>query len=123
MSDTEWELAGTVEILRLRIYPLDPQTADQPLATSVAVEPGVYPVYRKADAYCWVMTGRLNERQEKIADGLFVMHRGDNPSGVEVQFPSRIRGAEEFAELLAHPTCQPGPDQRLRFSLNEQVPA
>ena len=42
-----------------------------PLSTSVAVEPGHYPVYRKFDAFCWVMEGRINERMEKLGDGLF----------------------------------------------------
>lgn len=113
---SEWERIGTVEILRLRIYPLDPNVSPQPLlSTNVAVEPGIYPVYRKFDAICWVMTGRINERHAKIGDGLFEMNPGDSPTGVEVQFPSPTFGVEEFRKFLNEPTCQPGEDQRLKF--------
>lgn len=74
MSNDTWEQVGTVEVLRARVYPLDP-TSDSVLRTTVYVEPGVYPVYRKCDAYRWMMSGKVNERNEKIGDGLFVMHR------------------------------------------------
>jgi hypothetical protein len=117
MSATEWEQVGTVEVLSDRVYPLDPTSGDSVLRTTVFVEPGVYPVYRKADAYRWVMSGRINERQEKIGDGLFVLHPGDNPSGQEVTFPSQTYGPEQLADLLAESICQPGPEQRLRFEL------
>lgn len=110
----EWEQVGTVEILRLRLYPIDPYS-DSVLRTEVAVEPGAYPVYRRFDAYRWIMQGRINERQAKIGDGLFEMHGGDVPTGPEVQFSSAVFGAEQFAELLTEPECQPGPKQRLRF--------
>jgi hypothetical protein len=105
----EWEQVGIVEILRLRIYPLDPMGEPTPLRTYVAVEPGSYPVLRKADAYRWMMTGQINERNEKIGDGLFVMHGGDNPTGPEVRFSSQVYGVEQFAEFLADPICQSGP--------------
>lgn len=125
MSGTEWEQVGTVEILRQRIYPIDPVTRTDTFGqrTEVVVEPGVFPVYRKADAYLWVMRGVLNERNEKIGDGLFVMHGGDNPVGLEVQFPSMTFGPEKFAEFLTEPICQDGPEQRLRFSLDQPVSA
>lgn len=119
----EWEQVGTVEILALRIYPLDPAGEPGPLRTMIAVEPGVYPVYRKFDAYLWLMRGRINERVAKIGDGLFEVNAGDEPTGVEVQFPSPVFGAEQFAEFLADPLCQPGPDQRLVFTINDQVKA
>ena len=115
----EWKRAGTVEILRERVYKLDANAGDHVLAATVWVEPGVYPLYRKVDAYCWLMTGRINEREEKIGDGLFKMHNGDNPTGLEVQFPSKVFGAEQLAELMAEPCCQPGPEQRLRFTITE----
>lgn len=113
----EWEQIGTVEVLRLRIYPIDPVGEPSPLRTTVAVEPGIYPVYRKFDAYLWLMRGRVNERNAKIGDGLYELNAGDKPTGVEVQFPSQIFGAEQFAEFLDDPICQPGPDQRLRFDI------
>jgi hypothetical protein len=117
----EWEQVGTVELLALRVYPIDPYaSADlMPNRTEVAVEPGIYPVYRKYDAYRWVMRGRINERTAKIGDGLFAMNNGDVPSGLEVQFPSAAFGPEQFAAFLAEPVCQPGPAQRLRFSIDE----
>jgi hypothetical protein len=114
--ETEWEQVGTVEILRLRNYPLD-ASSDSVLATQALVEPGTYPVYRKCDAYCWLMTGRINERTAKIGDGLFEMNAGDKPTGLPVQFPSPVFGQQQFAEFLQKPACQPGPEQRLSFTL------
>lgn len=116
----EWQRVGTVEVLRLRIYPLDPAN-DSVLRTTVAVEPGVYPVWRKGDVYRWMFTGRINDRNEKISDGLFVMHGGDNPLGPEVTFPSLTYGPDELAKLLAESICQPGPAQRLRFRIAEHA--
>lgn len=116
-----WRQVGTVEVLRSRVYPIDPHGGNHVLSTSVWVEPGIYPLYRKYDVHCWVMTGVLNERIEKVSTGLFGLHAGDNPVGLEVRFPSRAYGSEQLAELLAEPLCQPGPDQRLRFSFDEEV--
>lgn len=123
MSAEDWTRIGTVEILRLRIYPIDPMGEPTPLRTYVAVEPGIYPVLRKFDAYRWMMTGRINERNEKIGDGLFVMHGSENPTGPVVTFSSRVYGVEQFAEFLADPICQEGPEQRLRFELTEDAKA
>lgn len=117
MSD-DWIQVGTVEVLRLRIYPIDPFSKLRTVCTEVVVEPGTFPVYRKYDAFRWIMRGRINERNEKIGDGLFNMHSGDVPTGLEVQFPSPAYGPEQFAEFLADSLCQPGPDQRLRFDVN-----
>lgn len=118
-TPSEWTQVGTVEILRFRIYPLDPQNQDM-LRTEVAVEPGsVFPLYRKYDAFMWLMQGRINERTEKIGDGLFAMNNGDKPTGLEVQFPSMTFGAEQFEKLLADPAFQPGPEQRVRIELFE----
>ena len=115
---SEWEQIGTVEILRFRIYPIDWRAdINQPLTTTVAVEPGFYPVYRKYDAVCWVMTGRINERQAKIGDGLYSLSNGDEPTGVEVQFSSRVYGIEEFREFMSEGLCRPGVGQRLSFEV------
>lgn len=118
---SEWSQVGAVETLVLRIYPLDPMTPDdaRSICTEVAVEPGIFPVYRNADAFMWIMTGRLNERSEKIGDGLFVLNDGDVPTGLSVEFPSLTYGKEQFAKFLADPICQPGPAQRLRFILRD----
>ena len=121
MSNTEWEQIGTVEILRDRVYPVDPLNRDF-LRTEALVEAGSYPIYRKADAITWLMTDYLNERREKIGDGLFVVHSGDNPTGgLQVSFTARIFGVEEFLDLIADPVSQPGPDQRLDFHLGAAV--
>jgi hypothetical protein len=113
----DWTQVGTVELLALRLYPIDPH-ATGALHTEVAVEPGVYPVFRKYDAYRWVMRGKINERNEKIGDGLYALYGYDRPTGPEVEFSSPTFGAEQFAELLAEPVCQPGSQQRLRFTLS-----
>lgn len=113
----EWVQVGTVEVLKSRIYPIDPVGDPSPLRTTVAVEPGTYPVYRKFDAFLWLMRGRVNERNAKLGDGLFMMSSGDKPTGVEVQFPSQVFGPDQFAEFMADPICQPGIQQRLRFNV------
>lgn len=118
----EWEQVGTVEILHPRVYNLDPAAADHVLATQVFVESGIYPVFRRFNAIRWLMRGRINERNAKIGDGLFELHGGDVPTGLEVQFPSRTFGVKEFAEFLDEPVCQPGPGQRLAFAM-DAVPA
>jgi len=107
---------GTVEILRLRVYPLDPATADHPLSTSVVVDPGVYPLYRCMDARYWMMTGRLNGRGPvKMGDGLFSIQSSDEANSAEVRFPSPTFGPEQWADLLDDPTFAEGhAEQRMR---------
>lgn len=114
---------GTVEILRMRVYNLDPYSRDDN-ATSVMVYPGTFPVYRlSGGAHLWMMTGQLNNRLERMGDGMFGLHNGDVPSGIEVTFPSRTFGPDEWRDMLAHPQATEGdPQQRLRFEMNE-VPA
>lgn len=112
----EWEVLGTVTVLKQRIYPIDP-TSNHPLRTEVVVEPGVFSVWRHYDTVRWYMRGRISGRNEKIGDGLFVMGGGDKPGGPQVEFPSMIYGLEQFAEFLNDPICEDGPDQRLRFAV------
>ncbi|WP_043654464.1 hypothetical protein [Nocardia thailandica] len=113
---------GTVEILKWRIYPLDAALADEPLATHVSVQPGIYPLYREADAFFWLMTGQINVRgARKIGDGLFDLSAGDGGRGPQVTFPSKTFGRKEFHDLLGDACCLPGPQQRLRVDLNEEV--
>lgn len=120
-TETETEQivqAGTVEVLRVRIYPLDPATGDHALSTEVVVPPGVYPVYRDGDAYFWMLTGQINTRSRKIGDGLLVMGGSDGGDGPTVTFPSRRYGPVQLAEFMDDPMCTEGDEaQRLRFDL------
>lgn len=113
---------GTVEILTLRVYPLDTNTAHSPTLTEVVVQPGVYPVYRGeyGETY-WLLTGRINwGRHRRMGDGMFTLGAGDDASGPQVVFPSRVFGTEAFADLRAEPVCAEGdPRQRLRFNIEE----
>lgn len=112
---------GTVELLRFRVYPIDPRN---PYGAEACVDPGTFPVYSDGDTYSWVMTGHVNGAGvRQIGDGLFEVNPNDTPTEREVQFASRTFGRDEFAELLADPVCQEGPAQRLRFHLDEQAAA
>lgn len=119
VAEAIWRQIGTVEVLRPRVYPIDPAVADRPLSATAWVAPGTFPVYRKYDAVMWIMRGNLNERHAKIGDGLFSFTDSDVPTGLEVQFPSPTFGIEQFEAFLAEPICQPGSSQRLRFSLTD----
>lgn len=112
---------GTVEVLRMRVYPLDPEMGHEALATTVVVEPGTYPLHRDFNAYYWMMTGHINARGfTKIGDGLFTMAKWDEASGPEVTFPSRRYGPDQWAEFLAEDVCTEGhPQQRLRITIDE----
>jgi hypothetical protein len=106
----EHKVVGTVELLRTRVYPLDPEGGN----TSVVVEPEVFPLYRVGDAYYWVMTGRRNSNWLKFGDGLFASNPGDRGDGPPLTFPSPTFGPEEWAALLDEPAFTEGhPEQRL----------
>lgn len=109
---------GTVEILRQRIYNLDAESHDE-MATTVIVEPGVYDLYSDGMATFWMMRGHINRRGvERLGDGLFAMRSGDTPSDIEVVFPSKRFGPNEWADLLAEPSFTEGhAEQRLRVTL------
>lgn len=115
------EIIGTIEILKTRIYPLDPVMGDEPRATTVVVEPDVYPIYRNGISHFWLMTGPINTgRMHRLGDGIFTMLSADEPGGPIVTFPSRVFGPDEWTEFLAEPTCTDGhPEQRLRVRLAE----
>lgn len=110
---------GTVEVLIERVYDIDPNAPSS--GTSAVVEPGTYPLYEYGEARFWLMDGYLNLGFAKAGDGMFVMPvgGGDVKSSVPVRFPSRSFGPEQWADLLAHETCQPGPAQRLKVSIKE----
>ncbi len=111
------EQIGTVEILRARTYPLDPETREA--GTEVIVGPGTYPVYSDGLTTFWMMTGDLSDGGvRRHGDGMLTVTNADVPSGVAATFPSRRMGSDEFRDLLDHPVCREGGDeQRLRFTL------
>lgn len=110
---------GQIEILRTRIYALDPESTD-PNRQEVIVEPGSYPIYRDGVSTFWMMRGKLNQRGIfPMGDGMFGMRVGDFASDVEVQFPSKRFGPDEWANLLTGPEFAEGnPEQRLRVMLD-----
>ena len=115
---------GHVEILRIRIFALDAEMAHEPLASSVIVEPGTYELYADGMTTFWMMRGKLNERGTwRLGDGLFGLFQTDLPSEIEVVFPSRRFGQDEWADLIAGPEFTEGPDQRLRLLLDQEVPS
>lgn len=106
---------GTLEILRPRIYDLDSEATNNTRST-VVVEPGAYEVYSDGLTTFWLMHGKLNMRGFRpMGDGMFGVQSYDEPSDIEVTFPSRRFGPDQWAELIASPEFQEGPNQRLRL--------
>ncbi len=112
--------AGTVEILRDRVYPFNP---DDPAGEGamVTVSPGAYPLHFDGTAYWWSMTGRVTDPGgfKSLGDGVFIL-KSDDPSGPEVSFTSKRFIPEAFADLLAEDGFTEGhPEQRLRVVLHD----
>lgn len=116
---SKWELEGEVEVLRLRVYPVDPygDYETNPLATHASVLPGRFPIYKNDfGARRWVMTGTISERNGKISDGLFLLGGGDTTDGIPISVTSKVFGPEEWLELIADPSLT----GRLAFHLKEK---
>lgn len=112
---------GTVEVLKTRIYNLDPE-CHCPTSTSVVVGPGTYPVYSDGLTTLWVMSGAINQRDvQRMGDGMFAINQGgDSPSEIRVTFPSRSLGPDEWADLIASPLFRDGhAEQRMHLTLPE----
>lgn len=110
---------GSVEILRLRIYPEVPGDPD---SASVAIQPGIFPLMRAGDRIWWPMRGVVSTRAdvstERIGDGLFLMTPAhDQLSDNERSITTRTWTPAEFAEFLTEWGCVEGPEQRLRIRL------
>lgn len=104
---------GTVEITRLRIYPLDPMAHDDGLRTDVIVQPGEYPVFCLGGmTWYWQMTGTLNGRDVRLGDGLGILRDGDVATPDEVVFYSPRFGPNEWADMLSEAES---PGSALRF--------
>jgi hypothetical protein len=122
MPEPDFKHVGTVEILRMRIYNIDPYARDEPTATEAVVEPGVYPLLSNGFSHVWVMTGKLNGQFLRRGDGLFLAVKGANaiPLNIDVTFPSKLFGPDDWKEMLADPFCEEGhPEQRLRITIKE----
>lgn len=113
------EVIGTVELLQMRVCPLDTNAANYPTATEIVVPPGTYPVYRDGDVVFWMLTGQRNARGgRQFGDGLIAIGGPDEGYGPPVTFPSQSYGPEQFAEFRREPMCTEGhPAQRLRFTI------
>lgn len=112
---------GTVEILRARVYNLDAECHHDDGST-VVVEPGHYDLLSDGMTTCWLMRGKLNQRGIwRMGDGMFSMRASDVPSDIEVVFPSKRWGTDEWTELLQGPEFAEGPAQRLRIHLDTEV--
>lgn len=113
---------GTVEILRARTYSLDAESHDDTRST-VIVEPGTFDLFSDGMTTFWMMRGQINKGGiSRLGDGMFSMRAGDVPSGIEVVFPSKRFGPDEWAELLTEPNFTEGhPEQRLRVTLAAEV--
>lgn len=108
---------GTVELLKPRVYQLDAY-AHELSASTVVVQPGTYDLHRDGDTTYWMMRGTLNRRLWHIGDGAFMVSDSDEPSDVEVVFPSRRFGPDEWADLMASPEFAEGRlSQRLRVTI------
>lgn len=111
---------GTAEVLRGRTYDLDADSPPSDLKTTVVVMPGVYDVLSNGFTTVIMLTGQINQRgMNRLGDGMFTAVEGDVPEvGLDVRFPSKRFGPDEWSEFLAGPTCRDGgPEQRLRVRL------
>lgn len=114
------ERIGKIEILKTRIYPLDSVNAYGNKSTyysTVVVNPGKYPLYKRQLSFFWMMTGFLNVgKMHRMGDGLFSVQESDEASEIEVVFPSPFFGPDEWKELLRSVEFRENhPDQRLRW--------
>lgn len=116
---SEFRQIGTVEILRARVYRIDPQLNKNLTGHEALVQPGEYPVISDGLSYLWIMRGKLTNASVNRGDGLFMFTPGvDTTIDVEVQFTSPFFGPDEWQDLLDHPIATEGhPDQRLRFKI------
>lgn len=118
---TEFKQIGVVEILRDRVYALDPRTTD-PLPTRVFVEAGEYAILSDGFTTFWKMRGHLTTNSIRRGDGIFIMTGDDSYVDIEVEFTSKFFGLDEWAEMRDDEIAREGhPEQRLSFKLDVQA--
>lgn len=112
---------GTVEILVLRIYPIDPRNFNED-RTEVIVQPGMFDLYRQADVFFWVMCGEINIRGfQPLGHGISTANPNDEGNGIVVEFPSAYFSDVDFRDCLAHPEFIEGnPAQRVRVIVTDK---
>lgn len=112
---------GQIELLVNRIYKLDADCACMNPST-VVVPAGIYPLFSDGFSTYWVMRGKMNMRGPwRMGDGMFSMSDGDVLSEIEVEFPSRRFGADEWADLLTEDTFTEGNEyQRFLVTITEK---
>jgi hypothetical protein len=118
---------GTVSILRERVYPRGGSLGpDGEIVDPVAVDPGVWPVYRDdSDMIYWEMTGTLVRRRSafvNFGDGMFAHQLWDEPTGEgEVIITSMRYTPAGFTLFRTNdPLALPGPEQRLVFDVKDE---
>lgn len=113
------KVVGTIELLRSRVYPLDAEATNNDTRSEVLVEPGTYDVFSDGMTTFWMMRGNLNQRGAwRMGDGMFALNTSDSPSEIEVKFPSKRFGPDEWADLIADDIFQEGhPSQRWRLRM------
>jgi hypothetical protein len=110
---------GTVEITRVRVYPLDPYIPDHVSGAGVIVEPGEYPVYLDGISYYWRMTGVIDHASYRIGDGAFAINQVNVRSDDDVVFYSQRYEPNEFRDLVSDFGGMANP--ALVFKLTEDI--
>ena len=119
----DFKHVGSVEILRSRIYNIDPYNKDI-LATGAVVEEGTLcPLMSDGYSHVWLMAGVINGQFLRRGDGMFVAakHANAMPLNISVTFPSKFYGPDDWEDLLTDPICIEGDhEQRLRNGVLEE---
>lgn len=113
---------GTVEITRLRVYPIIPGD-DSICHPEIVVQPGHYPLYREGDEIYWVMTGEQNTNPLVIPTsiGFFVGTGQDAGDGHTITVESDRFSLAAFRDLLYDPVCRPGnSSHRLNVTIDDE---
>lgn len=119
---------GTVEILTLREYSLNPEDDVNTTTNTVIVQPSIYPLIEQDGRIFWEMTGEIRYVRpeptfERVSgmQGTFIMRPPSaTPTGKIVTFPSRSFTKPEFEDFrLNDPLVNPdSPMHRMNITLS-----